>query len=98
MPVFLVVPLHPGSCPGWSRMTGGLATGVDFGSAGRPLPGPQVRALDFRFRPNAIKPLLTQPDPGLGERQQAGAGILRGAREPLPRMQGVLPVRRRLRR
>jgi hypothetical protein len=39
--------------PKWSRMTGGLATGTDFGSAGRPLPEPQVRALDFRFWPGA---------------------------------------------
>ena len=32
------------------------ATGTDFGSAGRPLPGPQVRALDFRFWPVSDPP------------------------------------------
>ena len=37
-------------------MTGGLATGADFGIAGRPLRGPQGRALDFRFWPEAAVP------------------------------------------
>ena len=30
-------------------MSGGLATGADFLVVGRPLQGPQVRVLDFRF-------------------------------------------------
>jgi hypothetical protein len=53
MPVFLMVPLHPSSRPAWSRMIGGLATGAEFGIAGRPLPEPQVRVLDFRSWPPA---------------------------------------------